>query len=321
MLMGFIVSLFVGVVVGRLMIPMLHKLKFGQEIREEGPQSHLKKQGTPTMGGILFFIAVLAGLLASGTYTSRIGFLVLCAVLFGLIGLWDDALKILFRHSEGLTPKQKIFLQFLASLIILALGIFVIDIPSSFSIPLTGIVLDNSVVYTLIMLIIIIGTTNSCNLTDGIDGLLSSVTVVVMGCYLAMAILLGQKDVAIFALVMMAACMAFLVYNWHPAKVFMGDTGSFFIGGAVVGLAMVTKTELLIPLVGIIYLAESVSDIIQVVVFKKTGRRVFKMAPLHHHFELNGLRETRVVGLFTSVTIVGSLLALLIFYLSPSFVL
>lgn len=312
MLMGFIVSLFVGVVVSHFMIPLLRRLKFGQEVRDDGPQSHLKKQGTPTMGGILFFIAVPLAVAFSGTANQMLWFLVVSAALFGLIGLADDALKIVFRHSEGLTPKQKLAAQLFLAIVLLWWALHGLGLSTDLWIPLWDRVWQAGWLYWPLMVFVILGTTNSCNLTDGLDGLLSTVSIVVFFIYGFIAYVQGDQGAMVFVAIMIAANLAFLVYNRHPARVFMGDTGSFFIGGAVVALAMTTKTEFLLPLIGLIYMLEAVSDIIQVLVYKKTRRRVFKMAPLHHHFELSGLKETQVVALFAGVTIVCGVLTMLV---------
>lgn len=312
MLIGFFTSLLMGLVAGYVMIPLLRRLKFGQEVRDDGPQSHLSKQGTPTMGGILFFLAVPLGVLVSGAGNQVLFFLVMASFFFGAIGLADDALKIVFRHSEGLTPKQKILLQLLVSIGLILWALQGLGLSSSVWIPVFNHSWDAGFLYWPFMIFVILGTTNSCNLTDGLDGLLSTVSFLVFLGFVAIGAYQNDRSVMVFAFIMVAACLAFLAYNRHPAKVFMGDTGSFFIGGAVVALAMVTKTEFLLPLIGLIYMLESVSDIIQVLVYKKTRRRVFKMAPLHHHFELSGLKETQVVALFAAVSMACVVLSLIV---------
>ena len=311
--LGFVISLVIGLIIGRFMIPMLHRLKFGQSIREEGPKSHQKKQGTPTMGGILFMITLVVTLVLMGQFNSVTWFLVGCAFLFGGIGLLDDAIKIVMHHNEGLKPYQKILLQLLAAIIIIFWASKLDMNVTEFWVPLFNTILPVGVLYWPIMIFIILGTTNSANLTDGLDGLLTTVSVIIFVAFFAIVKLYNEPDSLIVVAVMIGACLAFLFYNHHPARVFLGDTGSFFIGGMVVGLSMVTKTELLIPLICFTYMIEACSDIIQVFVYKKTKRRVFRMAPLHHHFELGGRTENQVVVLFSIITLVSCILGVVIF--------
>lgn len=312
--LGFIISLVIGLVVGHFMIPILHKLKFGQSIREEGPKSHQKKQGTPTMGGILFMVTVIVTLVVMGQFNGVTWFVVGSAMLFGLIGLTDDAIKIVMHHNEGLTPKQKIALQLIAAILIVFLASRLDMNVSDFWIPLFNIVLPVGILYWPLMIFIIVGTTNSANLTDGLDGLLTTVSIIIFLAFFAVVKLYNEPHTLIVIAVMIGACLAFLFYNHHPARVFMGDTGSFFIGGMVVALAMVTKTELLIPAMCFTYFIEACSDIIQVAVYKKTKRRVFRMAPLHHHFELGGRSENQVVRLFSIITLVSCVIGVALYW-------
>ncbi|MEE0548247.1 MAG: phospho-N-acetylmuramoyl-pentapeptide-transferase [Peptococcaceae bacterium] len=312
--LGFIISLVIGLVVGHFMIPILHKLKFGQSIREEGPKSHQKKQGTPTMGGILFMVTVIVTLVVMGQFNGVTWFVVGSAMLFGLIGLTDDAIKIIMHHNEGLTPKQKIALQLIAAILIVLWASRLDMNVSDFWIPLFNIVLPVGILYWPLMIFIIVGTTNSANLTDGLDGLLTTVSIIIFLAFFAVVKLYNESHTLIVIAVMIGACLAFLFYNHHPARVFMGDTGSFFIGGMVVALAMVTKTELLIPAMCFTYFIEACSDIIQVAVYKKTKRRVFRMAPLHHHFELGGRSENQVVRLFSIITLVSCVIGVALYW-------
>lgn len=312
--LGFIISLVIGLVVGHFMIPILHKLKFGQSIREEGPKSHQKKQGTPTMGGILFMVTVIITLVVMGQFNGVTWFVVGSAMLFGLIGLTDDAIKIIMHHNEGLTPKQKIALQLIAAILIVLWASRLDMNVSDFWIPLFNIVLPVGIFYWPLMIFIIVGTTNSANLTDGLDGLLTTVSIIIFLAFFAVVKLYNEPHTLIVIAVMIGACLAFLFYNHHPARVFMGDTGSFFIGGMVVALAMVTKTELLIPAMCFTYFIEACSDIIQVAVYKKTKRRVFRMAPLHHHFELGGRSENQVVRLFSIITLVSCVIGVALYW-------
>lgn len=309
-LFAFVISLAVCLIIGPVLIPALQRLKFGQSVRDDGPERHLQKQGTPTMGGVMFFFSLILGtiFLAGDAYMTY--FLLVCALGFGLIGFIDDYIKIVKKRSLGLTAKQKLLAQLVFS-VVLALAADYIGISTAVTIPLFGWTLELGVIYYFFVVFLLVGTTNAVNLTDGLDGLASGVTMIVALGYLLIGYMSGNTAVMVFAAVLMASCLGFLVFNHHPAKVFMGDTGSLALGGAVAALAIATKTELLLPLIGIIYVAETVSDIIQVSVYKKKKVRVFKMAPLHHHFELCGWSEWKVVRVFWAVTAVAVLLTLL----------
>lgn len=316
MLLSLIISLVVGLILGQLMIPVLRRAKFGQEIRLDGPQSHLKKQGTPTMGGIVFFFALGIGLLVSDIISERMLFLVFTTFAFGITGLIDDALKLLKHESEGLTPKQKLFAQFLVAVVVAIWAVYGLGLSTSLWIPLLDFRLPLGFIYFPFIIVLMLGATNACNLTDGLDGLLSSVSVVVFLGYFILGHLLNFSETILFSLAMIGCLIAFLYYNKYPAKVFMGDTGSFFIGGAVVGLAILSKTELLLLFMGMTFVIEAVSDIIQVVVYKKTKKRFFKMAPIHHHFEALGYSEKQVVTLFSLATVLFVVVGLLLLYFS-----
>ena len=316
MIFSLIISLVVGLVIGHYMIPILTKVKFGQEIRQDGPEAHLKKRGTPTMGGILFFFTTSVGMLVGGKSDYSVWFLLLAAFAFGATGLLDDALKLVKKRSEGLTPKQKIFFQIITSVVLVFFATKVVGLGTSIWIPIFNSSIDLGILYYPLIVFIMVGTTNACNLTDGIDGLLSSVSLIVFSGYFIISYLLNYEVAMIFSLTMIGGLFAFLFYNSNPAKVFMGDTGSFFIGGAVVGITILTKTELLLLLLGMIYAIEALSDIIQVMVYKKTKKRVFKMAPIHHHFELLGYSEKGVVALFSLATLVFVVLGLVTLWYS-----
>ena len=292
------------------MIPALHRLKFGQSVRSDGPQSHLQKQGTPTMGGVMFFFSMILGtiFLAGNSYLAY--FMLVCTLGFGLIGFVDDYIKIVKKRSLGLTAKQKLLAQIVFS-VLLALAADYIGISTAVMIPLLGWSIELNVIYYFFVVFLLVGTTNAVNLTDGLDGLASGVTLIVALGYVLIGFMTSNYAVMIFGAVVMGSCLGFLVFNHHPAKVFMGDTGSLALGGAVAAMAIVTKTELLLPLIGIIYVAETVSDIIQVGIYKWKKVRVFKMAPLHHHFELSGWSEWKVVRVFWAVTAAAVLLTLL----------
>ncbi len=307
---AFAISLGTCLIIGPVLIPALRRLKFGQSVRSDGPQSHLQKQGTPTMGGVMFFFSMILGTVFLAGNSSVAWFMLICALGFGFIGFIDDYIKIVKKRSLGLTAKQKLLAQLVFS-IALALAADYIGISTAVTIPLLGWNVELSVGYAFFVVFLLVGTTNAVNLTDGLDGLASGVTLIVALGYVLIGYMSGNVSVMVFAAVLMGSCLGFLVFNHHPAKVFMGDTGSLALGGAVAALAIVTKTELLLPLIGIIYVAETMSDIIQVSVYKKKKVRVFKMAPLHHHFELCGWSEWKVVRVFWAVTAAAVLLTLL----------
>lgn len=308
---AFAISLAVCLMIGPVLIPALQRLKFGQSIRSDGPERHLQKQGTPTMGGVMFFFGLILGtlFLAGDSYFTY--FLLACALGFGLIGFIDDYIKIVKKRSLGLTAKQKIVGQLVLSIVLSVVAVNVMQISTEVLLPIVGRSVEFGAMYIPFLIFLLVGTTNAVNLTDGLDGLASGVTLIVALGYTLIGVLQGQMAVIVFSAALAGSCLGFLVFNHHPAKVFMGDTGSLLLGGAVAALAIMTKTELLLPLIGIIYVSEVVSDIIQVGVYKWKKVRVFKMAPLHHHFELCGWSETKVVRVFWAVTAIAVLLTLL----------
>ena len=293
------------------MLPVLKRLKFGQHIRDDGPESHLKKQGTPTMGGVIFIIGILISALFLGRTYKNITVVLWVMLLFGMIGFVDDWLKIKKRQSEGLLAWQKFLLQGIIALLYLIVASWMQQISTQVIIPFTyGYKIDLGYFFYPLMLIVILGTVNGVNLTDGLDGLATSVTSVVSIFFILAAILLKTNSTMMPAIVL-GALLAFLLYNTHPAKVFMGDTGSLALGGFVASMAISLELPIFILLFGAIYLVESLSVIIQVSYYKKTKKRIFKMAPLHHHFELSGMAETQVVTYFTIITVIMSLIAIL----------
>lgn len=305
-----LVSFAISLVLGPVIIPFLRKLKMGQTERVEGVQSHLKKAGTPTMGGIIFLIAaVVTSLFYVKDYPSIIPILFL-TLGFGIIGFLDDYLKVVLRRSDGLLPWQKFLLQ------VIVTGIFVFyllnytDISLNMLIPFwPGHYLNLGILAVPVLFIAVIGTVNGVNFTDGLDGLASSVTLIVAVFFTVVSI--GMKSgIEPVTCAVVGGLMGFLLFNVYPAKIFMGDTGSLALGGFVAGTAYVLQMPLFILLVGIIYLIEVLSVMIQVTYFKAThGKRIFKMAPIHHHFELCGWSETRVVSVFSIVTAIMCLIA------------
>ena len=324
-----IIAAFVlALVIGPFVITWLKKLKFGQTIYELGPQTHQKKQGTATMGGVIFAVAAPIAALAFSYRDHRFDFLLICLVCafgFGLVGFVDDYIKVKLKRSLGLTPMQKIVPQVVISLGVSLWAYFHKDIGSAWTVPFLNVEWDLGFFYIPLMMFVMIGTTNSANLLDGMDGLLGGVS---FFDFAAMALICvglaagaensaNMLNVAIFAGAMAGALMGFLRFNAHPARVFMGDVGSFFIGGALVGITTVTRATLLLPIIALMMMLSSLSVIIQVGYFKitkrktGTGKRIFRMSPLHYHFELGGMPETRVVLMYYAITIVLCVIAVL----------
>ena len=301
-----IISFLIVVILGPIFIPMLTKFKFGQTVRDDGPQTHLQKNGTPTMGGVIMIIAILITGLTRAKLDKDLLVGLICITGFGLVGFLDDFIKIKMKRSLGLKAYQKIILQFALALFVAYYQYSASPSATQIMVPFTDYVINLGPLYVPIMMFIIIGTVNAVNLTDGLDGLASGVTLIVSAFFMILATSIGNSDIAILAAATGGACLGFLGFNSYPAKVFMGDTGSMALGGAVVAFAVLTNSVLLIPIVGGIYFAEAISVIIQVVSFKLTGKRVFKMAPIHHHFEQCGWPETRVVFIFWITTMILS---------------
>ena len=299
------IGFLIVIILGPIFIPMLARFKFGQTVRDEGPQSHLAKNGTPTMGGVMMIVAILITGLTRATISKGLIVGLICIVGFGFVGFLDDFIKIKMKRSLGLKAYQKIILQFALALYIAYYQYSASPSATQLVIPFTNHIINLGIWYIPFMMIFIIGTVNAVNLTDGLDGLASGVTLIVSCFFVLFAVSISNSDVAILAAATAGACLGFLGFNAYPAKVFMGDTGSMALGGAVVAFATLTNSPLLIVIVGFIYLAEALSVMIQVTYFKLTnGKRIFKMAPLHHHFEQCGWPETRVVFVFWIVTVV-----------------
>lgn len=299
------IGFLIVIILGPIFIPMLARFKFGQTVRDEGPQSHLAKNGTPTMGGVMMIVAILITGLTRATISKGLIVGLICIVGFGFVGFLDDFIKIKMKRSLGLKAYQKIILQFALALYIAYYQYSASPSATQLVIPFTNHIINLGIWYIPFMMIFIIGTVNAVNLTDGLDGLASGVTLIVSCFFVLFAVSISNSDVAILAAATAGACLGFLGFNSYPAKVFIGDTGSMALGGAVVAFATLTNSPLIIIIVGFIYLAEALSVMIQVTYFKLTnGKRIFKMAPLHHHFEQCGWPETRVVFVFWIVTVV-----------------
>ncbi len=312
--------------IGIWFIPFLRKVHYGQTINDIGPTWHKNKQGTPTMGGIMFIIGVViavaagvgilnaqTGVLSNPSYTvqnTRLIAGLVMALCFGFMGFIDDYIKVVKKRNLGLTAKQKLVMQFLIVILYLLTLYLAGDRSTMLWFPIIG-YLDFGVFYYPLMVLFIVFIVNAVNLTDGIDGLAASVTFVAAIGFMLITMIMGFAGMGIMATALAGACIGFLVWNFHPAKVFMGDTGSMFLGGMVVALAFGVGLPVILVLVGILYIIEALSVVIQVTSFKLTGKRVFKMSPIHHHFEMSGYSEVKIVALFSLITLIGCALAVL----------
>lgn len=310
---SFLISLVITVILGPLTIPLLRRLKFGQNIRNDGPSSHMAKAGTPTMGGIMFLVGILAATLWLTRETDAL--VVLIATLgFGLIGLLDDFLKVALKRSLGLRAREKLVGQILLAGLVVSVAVTYLGTDTALSIPFSGLFSSgglhfelNPWLYVAFGILVIVGSANAVNLTDGLDGLAAGVTTAVAAAFLMIGLLSGKPGVSLVMAAMVGGCLGFLVYNRYPAKVFMGDTGSLALGGGLGAAAIVTGSELFLLVIGGIYVIEVLSVMIQVFSFQVFGRRVFRMSPLHHHFELGGWSENRVVITFWAASILLAL--------------
>lgn len=306
LLISMAVAFLVTVVVAPVMIPWLHRLKFGQQILEDGPVWHKKKQGTPTMGGMTFIfgivIASVVALLVK--FDAHLLMMLVISLGFGLIGFIDDYIKVVKKRNLGLTAWQKLILQALFSVIYVWVLNKTGDLNTEIIVPF----INKSIampwwLYIPFILFVVVGTVNSVNLTDGLDGLATSITVVVGIFFAVVGLMSGSDTAAFFAAALVGGLLAFLIFNHYPAKVFMGDTGSLFLGGAVSVLAIGLKMPLILIIVGFVYLFEAISVMLQVASFQLTGKRIFKMSPIHHHFEMCGWSEKKIVFVFSLTTI------------------
>ena len=315
-LLAVAISFVLTLLIGKFLIPELRKLKAGQEIRADGPTWHMSKAGTPTMGGIMFIIGTGVAVFTAGWGQMLSGdfvhlYVYLFALCFGLIGFVDDYRKVRQHQNEGLTARQKFILQLAAAVVFLVLMRYEGLLTNHLYIPFVNTTVPvNWILYLIFAAFVIVGCVNAVNLTDGIDGLACSVTFVVAAFFVSVAALWKYTTLGVFSSALLGGLAAFFVYNHHPAKTFMGDTGSLFLGGAVAALGFAFDMPLILIPVGIIYIAETMSDIIQVTYFKAThGKRFFKMAPLHHHLELSGWSEAKLVAVFSTVTFLFCVLA------------
>jgi len=301
---------------GPIFIPILHKMKFGQSIREEGPKSHQAKSGTPTMGGLVIILAVFLSTCLSAKLTLEVGLALFIMLGHFLIGFVDDYIKVVLKRNLGLKAKQKLLGQILMAAVVTYISVNYLGMTTKLWLPFLGTMIDLGVLYYALVFFVLVGTTNAVNLTDGLDGLAAGTVAVATLAYALICLHFGKTDLAVFCTAAAGACLAFLRFNAHPAKVFMGDTGSLALGGILAAVAILTRTEILLAIVGGVFVIEALSVIIQVVSFKTRGKRVFLMSPIHHHFELKGWSENKVVAVFWSVGVIFSIIALGILKLS-----
>ena len=332
LIMGLAAAVLVTALLGFAVIPWLRKLHFGQTILDIGPKWHEKKQGTPTMGGIMFILGTIAAVAVTVVTDKLVGGNIVASSATGapaaelytkfysgiifalgvaLIGFADDYIKVVKKRNLGLKAKQKMLGQILIAIVTMIVGTRVLGIDTTIWIPIADINLDIGIGYYFLVLFVLVGTSNAVNLTDGLDGLASGTVAIASGAYALVCYMTGHFDLALFCVAMMMACQAFLRFNAHPAKVFMGDTGSLALGGAIAAVGILTHTEILLAVIGFVFVCEALSVIIQVISFKTTGKRVFRMSPIHHHFELGGWMETKVVFVFWMVGLVASVVGLL----------
>ncbi len=308
-----LIALVLSIMIGYIVLPMLKKLKVGQMIRDEGPQWHSSKAGTPTMGGVIFIFSTLiiifsTVLLKINKYeVFEYGDLVIITVTmvsFGVIGYIDDYIKVVKKRNLGFTSKQKLFFQILVATCLAYYSLKSSDTGSIIDIPFTSMSINFKILYIPYIVFFFISVVNAVNFTDGIDGLNSSVTAVISGFFAIFGVIIGNPAITLFGAVLTGSLLGFLKFNFFPAKIFMGDTGSLALGGAVATLAIITNVTLLIPIIGFVYFIEILSVVIQIYYYKKTKKRFFKMSPIHHHFEMNGWSENKIVIIFTTITLI-----------------
>lgn len=307
LILAAVIAAAVVLISGPFLIPKLHQLKFGQSIREEGPKSHQAKSGTPTMGGMMIILGLVVGAPAAGQWSVELGLALFIVLGHFVIGFVDDYIKVVRKHNLGLKAKQKLLGQIIMAAMVAYFG----NLPTDLWVPFVGNVELGSFFYVLLFFVLV-GTTNAVNLTDGLDGLAAGTVSVASLCFMVVCLILGNYNLAIFCAATMGACLAFLKFNYNPAKIFMGDTGSLALGGAIASMGILTHTELLLVVIGFIFVMEAMSVIIQVISFKTTGKRVFLMSPIHHHFELKGWKETKVVHTFWCWGMLAGILGILL---------
>lgn len=315
-----LLSFVASTVISMIVIPILRRLKVGQSEREEGPQSHLSKKGTPTMGGIILIISTL--IISAFLYidysasepeiATRLLPMIFVTIGFGLVGFVDDFKKVILHNTDGLSPKAKMAGLLIISIAYVAMLVFAFQNGTDIYIPFIKKSIELPVwVYIPFAVVVILATTNAVNLTDGIDGLATSVTTIILTCLTVISIIWNIKETTIFGCIVVGAGLGFLLFNLHPAHIFMGDTGSLLLGGAIAGISLYLKLPLLLLIIAIIPIIETLSVILQVSYYKKTKKRLFKMSPIHHHFELSGWNENKIVSVFSLITLVASIIGIL----------
>lgn len=311
-LTSFLSASLLSLVLGKYLIPLLTKLKFGQSIRELGPQSHLKKSGTPTMGGFIFLTGFLSAIALTLNFSLETAIFILSTLGMGLVGFLDDYLIIKRSKNDGLSAKHKLLGQIAVAIAVTFLAGHYFG--TTVLIPFTDFKWDMGVLYYPFMVFFMVAIANGVNLTDGLDGLAGTVTFFNMGFFSICALSMGMISLSAAGFALCGGLVGFVFYNKYPAKIFMGDLGSLALGGAIAAISMMTGLVLFVPIVGLIYVIETLSVTIQVMVFKKTKKRVFKMAPIHHHFELSGWNEITIVSAFSALTIITALISLLLIF-------
>ena len=315
-----LLSFVASTVISMIVIPILRRLKVGQSEREEGPQSHLSKKGTPTMGGIILIISTL--IISAFLYidysasepeiATRLLPMIFVTIGFGLVGFVDDFKKVILHNTDGLSPKAKMAGLLIISIAYVAMLVFAFQNGTDIYIPFIKKSMELPVwIYIPFAVVVILATTNAVNLTDGIDGLATSVTTIILTCLTVISIIWNIKETTIFGCIVVGAGLGFLLFNLHPAHIFMGDTGSLLLGGAIAGISLYLKLPLLLLIIAIIPIIETLSVILQVSYYKKTKKRLFKMSPIHHHFELSGWNENKIVSVFSLITLVASIIGIL----------
>ena len=304
-------------ILGKFIIQVLKKLKVGQSEREDGPRSHLRKQGTPTMGGIMMIISIIIFtaisciVIKEKDYIISILAVASASIGFGIIGFIDDFKKVILKNTDGLNPKLKMFGLLIISIIYTIFLTRYLNMDTYVLIPFTSLKINLPMwIYVPFIIFVMLGSTNAINLTDGVDGLAGSICTIMLTAMSILSIKLGNLGISIFGSIVAGSCAGFLIYNFHKAKVIMGDTGSLLLGGAISSMAIFLNNPLVLIIIAIVPIIETLSVIMQVLYFRKTGKRLFRMSPLHHHFELKGWRENRVVAVFSAVTFAASLIGI-----------
>ena len=315
-----IISFAISIILSMMTIPILKKLKVGQIERDDGPASHLKKQGTPTMGGIIIIIGMIIATIATAIYLYATGDerlakdllpILLLTIGFGAIGFIDDYKKLVLKNTDGLKPSYKMLGLLVISVAYVLYLVQGLKLGTDTYVPILKIYVTLPMyIYIPAAICVILATTNAVNLTDGIDGLSSSISTIIITCLTVIGMLQGITEVSVFGSIVIGSVLGFLIFNLHPAKIFMGDTGSLLLGGVISGMALYLKMPLILLVIALIPVLETLSVIMQVMYFKKTGKRIFKMAPLHHHFELSGWKENKVVIVFSIITLLLCIIGL-----------